>query len=241
MTARPALSVVVPALDEARTLPALLDALRRALGAPHEVIVADGGSADDTAAIARAAGARVVTGARGRGAQLAAGMDAARAPLLCALHADARPSPAALARLDALARAAAAGRLPDEAYAFRLAIDAPGVAYRAVEWGANARSRWLRLPYGDQGLVVTRAAYDAAGGYPRWPLMEDVALVRALGRVTRVRLLGESVAVSARRWERDGVARRTLANWRLLARWLLGAPPERLVAEYERTRAHPRK
>jgi rSAM/selenodomain-associated transferase 2 len=230
----PALSVVVPALDEARALPALLDALARGLRAPHEVVIADGGSADDTVALARAAGARVVASAPGRGRQLAAAVAAARAPLLCALHADARPSPAALARLDALAAATAAGRPPADAFAFRLAIDAPGAAFRLVERAANARSRWLRLPYGDQGLVMTRAAYDAAGGYPPWPLMEDVALVRALGRVARVRLLDAAVAVSARRWERDGVVRRTLANWRLLARWALGASPERLAAVYHR-------
>ena len=229
----PALSVVVPALDEARTLPALLDALARGVRAPHEVIVADGGSADGTAEVARAAGARVVTGGRGRGRQLAAAVAAARAPLLCAFHADARPSPRALEHLDALAVATAAGRPPAHAYAFRLAIDAPGAAFRAVERAANARSRWLRLPYGDQGLVVTRAAYDAAGGYPPWPLMEDVALVRALRRVTGVRLLDAEVTVSARRWRRDGVARRTLANWWLLARWWLGASPDRLAREYD--------
>jgi rSAM/selenodomain-associated transferase 2 len=231
-TGAPALSVVVPALDEARTLPALLDALRRGLRVPHEVIVADGGSADGTDAVARDAGARVVTGARGRGRQLAAAVAASRAPLLCALHADARPSPAALARLDALAAETAAGRPPAHAYAFRLAIDAPGAAFRVVERTANARSRWLALPYGDQGLVMTRAAYDAAGGYPPWPLMEDVALVRALARVTGVRLLDAAVTVSARRWQRDGVVRRTLANWRLLARYLLGASPERLARDY---------
>jgi rSAM/selenodomain-associated transferase 2 len=200
--ARPALSVVVPTLDEGGTLPGLLGTLAASLTAPYEVVVADGGSGDDTVAVAAAAGARVVTAPRGRGRQLAAGVAAARAPLLCALHADVRPTPRALALLDAIAHASAAGRPPADALAFRLAIDAPGLPFRLIEWGANLRSRWLRLPYGDQGLVVTRDVYDRAGGYPAWPLMEDVALVRALGRVAHVRLLPAAVIVSSRRGRR---------------------------------------
>lgn len=222
----PLLSVVVPTLNEASTLPRLLDDLRR-LTAPYEVVVADGGSADATLAAARAAGARVTVAAAGRGAQLRAGAAVARAELLCFLHADARLDAPAAAALDELARTRPAG-----AFAFRLAIDASGAAYRLVEWGANARSRWLRLPYGDQGLVVSSRDYAAVGGYPPWPLMEDVALVRALGRRGPVRVLPAGIRVSARRWERDGVLRRTFANWWLLARFVAGVPPARLARSY---------
>lgn len=220
------LSVIVPTLNEALALPALLGDLRR-LAMPHEIVVADGGSTDATREAALAWGARVVTTARGRGAQLAAGAAAAGGGLLCFLHADARLDARALQALEQLAREGAAG-----AYAFRLRIDGAARALRVVEWGANARSRWLGMPYGDQGLIVARASYDAAGGYPPWPLMEDVALVRALGRVTRVRLLDADVRASARRWERDGVLRRTLGNWWLLVRYLAGASPERLARAY---------
>lgn len=230
---RPLLSVVVPALDEAAALPALLAALRAGLPLAHEVVVADGGSADATADLARAAGARVIEAPRGRGRQLAAGADAAVADALWFLHADARPDARLLAEVATLADGHATERPLAAAWAGRLAIDAPGLAFRAVAAGANLRARMLGLPYGDQGLLVARAHYRAAGGFPAWPLMEDVALVRALrASGVPVRLLDGHVTVSARRWQRDGVARRTLGNWRLLARFLAGADPETLAGRY---------
>ena len=229
----PLLSVVVPALDEAATLPALLATLRAGLPLAHEVVVADGGSSDATRDLARTAGARVVEAPRGRGRQLAAGAEAAVADALWFLHADVRPDATLLAEVATLAAGHAAGHPLSAAWAGRLAIDAPGLAYRAVAAGTNLRSRVLGLPYGDQGLLVARAHYRAAGGFPAWPLMEDVALVQAL-RATGVpvRLLDGHVTVSARRWQRDGVARRTLSNWRLLARFLAGADPEALARRY---------
>ena len=209
-------------------LPGLLGDLLQLAGLHREVIVVDGGSTDDTVAVARAHSATVVDAPRGRGAQLRAGIATSRAPLLCTLHADVRLPPAALA---ALTRAA---HSPQQApFAFRLAIDAPGFAFRVVEAGANLRSRWLRLPYGDQGLVISRSLYDRAGGYPDVPLMEDVALALALKPLTPIRLLDQHVLVSARRWQRDGIVRRTARNLSLLARYLAGATPAELAAAYE--------
>ena len=232
-TVHPELSVVVPALNEAATLPALLATLAGGLPLPHEVVVADGGSTDGTAEVARARGSRTVVAPRGRGRQLGAGAHAARAEVLWFLHADARPDGAVLRQVAALAAGHAAGRAITGAHAARLAIDAPGLAYRIVEAGANLRSSLAALPYGDQGLLVTRAHYQAVGGDPAWPLMEDVALVRALRRAgVPIRLLDGRITVSARRWQRDGVVRRTLGNWRLLARFLAGADPEALAERY---------
>jgi rSAM/selenodomain-associated transferase 2 len=228
---RPTISVVVPAVNEAAALPGLLGDLA-GLALPRvEVVVADGGSTDDTPAVAAANGATVVTAERGRGHQLRAGVAAAGAPLLCFLHADVRLDGPALTALAALALDPTRW---SSAWAFRLRIDAAARAYRVVELGANLRSRVLALPYGDQGLVVARAAYDAVGGYPAVPLMEDVALVRALARRMPVRLLPAEVRVSARRWERDGVWRRSVRNLVILGRWLAGTSPERLVRVYER-------
>jgi rSAM/selenodomain-associated transferase 2 len=228
---KPHLSIVVPTLDEAATLPALLGDVAR-LACAHEVVVADGGSTDATRALAAAAGARVIEAPRGRGRQLRAGAAAASAPWLAFLHADVRLSAAAVAALDAVV----APRAPDAVYAFRLHIDAPGAAFRVVEAGANLRSRLLQLPYGDQGLVLPRARYEAAGGHPPIPLMEDVVLVRALARRARIRLLDASVTVSARRWLRDGVWRRSARNLVTLARWYGGADPSALAVAYERSR-----
>jgi rSAM/selenodomain-associated transferase 2 len=223
----PTLSVVVPTLNEAHTLPALLADLA-ALRLPHEVVVVDGGSADATAAIADAAGARIVRSAAGRGTQLRAGAAAARGRVLCFLHADARLPPDTRAALE---RVAGEGR-DGVAVAFTLRIAGAGWRYRFVEWGTERRSRLARLPYGDQGLVLTRTTYHDAGGFPDLPLMEDVALVRALAGRARVCVLPEPIVVSARRWERDGVLRRMLRNWTLLAAYLGGVPAARLARAY---------
>jgi rSAM/selenodomain-associated transferase 2 len=232
---RPPLSIVVPALNEAQGLPTLLSTLAGGVALPYEVVVADGGSTDGTPDAARAAGARTIAAARGRGRQLGAGAAEAMGEVLWFLHADARPDERLMREVADLAAGHASGTPLRAAHSARLVIDAPGAAYRLVETGANLRSRLASLPYGDQGLLVSRAHYDAVGGHPAWPLMEDVALVRALRRGgVPVRLLGGTITVSARRWQRDGVLRRTLGNWGLLARYLAGASPEELAREYRR-------
>jgi rSAM/selenodomain-associated transferase 2 len=223
---RPLLSVIIPTLDEEAALGGVLSDLE-SLTVSREVIVADGGSSDLTPDVARAAGGRVVTSGRGRGLQLRAGAAVAQAPMLLFLHADARLDGEAIALLDEIAIAR-----PPCAMAFRLRIDARGFAYRLIEWGTNLRTRLAKLPYGDQGLVVRREDYARAGGYPDLPLMEDVALVRSLRRITPVHLLDAAVTVSPRRWRREGPLRRMLRNWILLVRFLAGTPAEKLAEHY---------
>ena len=227
MTA-PALSILVPMLDEAESIGALLDDLQ-GLTVAYEIIVADGGSSDDGVAIAAGMGAVVVHARRGRGSQLRAGAALATAPVLCVLHADVRLPPATVRALGDIAR-----RGSPCAQAFRLRIDARGLAYHLVEAGANLRSRGFDLPYGDQGLVVDLATYVAAGGFADVPIMEDVLLVRALGKHGGVMLRREVIVASARRWQRDGVWRRSATNLSLLLRFLLGASPRDLARRYER-------
>lgn len=222
-----ALSIVIPTLDEARTLAGLLDDLAT-LRVRHEVIVVDGGSTDATIAVAERGNARLVRTRRGRGTQLRAGAAAATGATLCFVHADVRLPVAARDALESLATGGRAG-----AWAFRLRIDGRRWAYRLVEWGANARSSLLALPYGDQGLVIPRALYERVGGYADVPLMEDVLLARALRAVGGVQLLRAAVVVSARRWERDGVLRRSIRNLWLLVRFLTGDSPSRLASAYE--------
>jgi hypothetical protein len=155
------------------------------------------------------------------------GAAAARGAVLCFLHADVRLPRETLVALDRLARHGSPG-----AVAFRLRIDGARWSYRVVEWGANLRSRMLGLPYGDQGLVVSRSTYDRVGGCADVPLMEDVLLARALRKAGGVTLGREHVVASARRWQRDGVWRRSVSNLILLARFLLGAEPETLARRY---------
>jgi hypothetical protein len=228
------LSIVIPTLNEATTLPALLadlDTVLPGAESPIELVVADGGSADETAPLAAAAGARLVVAPRGRGSQLRAGVQASRGEVIAAFHADVRIPRAA----GQLLRAAALGdrRFTSTAWAFRLSIASAGLSFRLIESGANLRSRALGLPYGDQGLIIPRLLYDRAGGYPDVPLMEDVALASALRRLRApIRLLPAEISVSPRRWQRDGVWRRTARNLYVLGQYLAGASPERLLRIY---------
>lgn len=224
------ISVVIPTLNAAAALGPTLAALVPAAvdGLVKEVVVADGGSTDDTLAAAEEAGARIVRAERGRGRQLAAGCATARAPWLLALHADTR-----LAREWAPVAARHMPERPDRAGWFRFKLDDPAPVARAWEAGVALRSRVLARPYGDQGLLISRRLYDAVGGYPPWSLMEDVEIVRRLGR-GRLSPLAADAVTSADRYRRDGYLWRSLRNWALVARWRLGADPERLARDYGR-------
>jgi len=222
------LSIIIPSLDAAADLPLCLESLMPGLeaGLIREVILVDGGSGDATAAIAEAAGAQVIVSAPGRAAQLRAGAAAARGEWLLFLHAD-----TALSR-DWPERAAAhmAAR-PGLAAAFRLKFRSDARAARWLEGRANRRARWLGLPYGDQGLLLSRTLYAEVGGYPEAAFMEDVMIVRALGR-SRIVILDAEARTSAAKYERDGWRRRAWHNGLLLARFLMGASPEKLARQY---------
>lgn len=223
------ISVVIPTLNAERSLAPCLAALGEAVLEPllTEVIFADGGSADDTREIAEATGARFVEAPKGRGPQLRAGAEAARGEWLLFLHADTALSEGwtAAARRHIAAGGAKAGW-------FRLSFDAPGAAPRLVAAWANLRSR-LGLPYGDQGLLIHRALYRTVGGHPPVPLMEDVALARALGRA-RLAPLGATAVTSADKYRRNGWMRQGARNLTTLARYGLGASPEALARSYYR-------
>lgn len=221
-------SVVIPTLEAADGIGPCLGALGEGVaGLIREVILADGGSTDAIAAVADATGARLVTAPRGRGAQLAAGARAARGEWLLFLHAD-----TVLAQGWSLAagRHMAAGA--DRAGCFRLAFGSKHPMARVTAAWANLRSRVLRLPYGDQGLLIARTLYEQVGGYPEIPLMEDVALARRLGR--RLVTMDAVAVTSAERYMRDGWLRRGTRNLSTLALWFAGASPERLAERYRR-------
>jgi rSAM/selenodomain-associated transferase 2 len=217
----PSISVVIPALDEEPSVAASIRSVREAT----EVIVVDGGSRDRTAAVAEAEGARVLSSAPGRGAQLDLGARAARGDWLVFLHADTRLEPGWAEALPALGPEVVGG-------AFRLAIDSPRGAYRAIERMVRARVRLLRLPYGDQAIFARRESYARAGGFPHQPLMEDVAFVRRLGALGPLAFPAVRAWTSPRRWERRGVLAATARNWLLITLYALGQPPERLARLY---------
>lgn len=220
------IAVVIPTLNAARTLQATLAGLRHAA----EVIVIDGGSTDGSPGVAARAGATVVNSLAGRGRQLALGAQRARAPWLLFLHADTCLDAQAWSALaDYVARPDAAAR----AAVFRLRLDDPAWQARILEFGVKLRVATLALPYGDQGLLIHRSLYAAVGGFSPLPLMEDVDLVRRLGR-RRLRLLPGSAVTSAERWRRRGWLRQSLLNLRCLALFLLGMPADRIARLYDR-------
>jgi rSAM/selenodomain-associated transferase 2 len=219
------LSVVIPALDAAATLPSCLASLA---GAADEIVLADGGSRDATVRLAEAAGARVIVSPKGRGLQLAAGAEAANGDWLLFLHADTVPDPGWREAVNAHIQ-----RRPNHAACFRFRLDDPAWQARLIEHGVAARVRLLGLPYGDQGLLMPAALYRRLGGYRPWPLMEDVDLVRRIGR-RRLHLLAADAVTSAERWRRGGWFRRSARNLLMLGLYGLGVSPERLAARYRR-------
>jgi rSAM/selenodomain-associated transferase 2 len=215
------ISAVVPTLNAAHHLPACLEAL----SAADEVVVADGGSSDATQAIARSGGARLVEGPPGRGLQLAAGAAAARGDVLVFVHADTRLSAewVELVRIHA-----AQSSLPA---CFRLRLDDPAWQARIIEHGVAVRTRLLGLPYGDQGLVIRRDAYERSGGFRPLPLMEDVDLLRRTGRPI---MFNADALTSAERWRKDGWLRRSSRNLACLALWKLGLSAHHVAALYDK-------
>lgn len=227
------LSVIIPTLDAARHLPATLNALSGdaatpMLAAAVEIVVADGGSTDGTPAVAAEAGARVIAAPRGRGPQLAAGAAAASGDWLLFLHADSRP--AAGWRAAVADFAGDPGNRQRAGY-FRFRLDDDHPAARRLEALVAWRNRVLALPYGDQGLLLSQAFYRSLGGFPPLPLMEDVALVRRIGR-RRLVALDVTVVTSADRYRRDGWLRRPLRNALCLGLYRLGVPPRHIVRLY---------
>lgn len=221
------ISVVIPTLNAAETLSQLLAAVHAA-AIVKEVIVADGGSCDETVCLARSERAAVVQAARGRGNQLAAGAAAASADWLLFLHADCRLEPGWEGAVGAFV---AASEATARAGYFDLALDDPAPAARRVERIVAWRCRFLALPYGDQGLLIARRLYDAIGGFAPLPLMEDVDLVRRLGRRRLARIGGRCLA-SARRYRRDGYWRRPLCNLFCLSLYFAGVPPRWIARLY---------
>jgi rSAM/selenodomain-associated transferase 2 len=217
------LSIVVPVLQEAGNLEHLLPALCGHCP-PVEIIVADGGSDDGTPdVVARWPGVRLVSSDPGRARQMNAGARAALGDVLLFLHADTRPPPGfPLLVVRALADPTVVGGH------FDVQFDNRRWPFRVIAWFMNTRSRWSGIATGDQALFVRRAVFEAVGGYPDIPLMEDVELSRRLKRTGRVACLGTRATTAARKWEREGVARTVGLMWALRFLHFCGVSPSRL-------------
>jgi rSAM/selenodomain-associated transferase 2 len=227
------ISVVVPSLNAEADLPHSLSALIPAAmeGVVREVVIADGGSSDASAEIADAAGAAFLKAGRGRGQQLAAGAAAAKGPWLLFLHADTVLEEGWEREASAFIRGIERGETEDGAAVFRFGLDDKGVKPALLTLGVGLRCRLLRMPYGDQGLLISKRLYDRIGGFRPLTLMEDVDLVRRLGR-RRIHLLRSRAVTSARRYRAEGYFRRMLRNLTCLSLYYLRVPTSVLTRLY---------
>lgn len=211
-------SVIIPALNEGENLTRLIPLLLRER--PREILVVDGGSHDDTVAVAEASGVRVIRAEQGRGSQMNAGAHEAVGEFLLFLHADTTPPegwPALIAET-LVQPGIAAG-----AFSFELAEPVRGK--RIMEWLVALRCRLFGTPYGDQGLFVRKRLFHALGGFPGWPILEDLEFVKRLGKIGKVVVTEEKALTSARRWRTRGVFRTFLAHQAILVGYKLGFEP----------------
>jgi rSAM/selenodomain-associated transferase 2 len=219
------LSIIVPALNEAGGIADTLAPLAQLRERGHEVIVADGGSADETAAIAARLADRVLAAPRGRARQMNAGAAVATGEALLFLHADTQLPPQA----DGLVRAALARRAWGR---FDVRIQGRSRLLAAVACAMNLRSRLTGIATGDQAIFVRGDAFRRAGGYPEIALMEDIAFSRRMKRISPPACLRERVATSGRRWDANGALRTILLMGWLRLAYFLGARPEALARRY---------
>lgn len=221
----PKISVVIPALNEER---AVGTAVSTALAGFHvEAIVVDGGSLDDTRRKATQEGAKLLSTARGRAQQMNCGAKAATGEILLFLHADSELPPA----WDRHVREVM--KHPETVLGyFRFAIDGDFPGKRLIKLGTNLRSRLLKSPYGDQGLFLRRNDFDALGGFPEIPILEDISLVRQAGKRGNIRCANAELLTSGRRWIQHGAVRTTVMNQAVLAAAWLGADLRNLRAAY---------
>jgi rSAM/selenodomain-associated transferase 2 len=220
------ISVIIPALNEAAQIESTLRFARDPNAS--EIIVVDGGSRDQTPALARLWADRVIDAPAGRASQMNAGARKATGSVLLFLHADTLLPGGWGDRVEAAIGAGAiAGR-------FDVTLGGASPLLRIVGWAMNLRSRWTGIATGDQAIFVRRDVFERIGGYPELPLLEDIALTSALRRIGRTAALRERVVTSARRWEKHGPLRTIALMWWIRLAYFLGVPPDRLARRYAR-------
>jgi rSAM/selenodomain-associated transferase 2 len=221
------LSIIIPCLNEAAEIVTALAALAPMRDRGAEVIVVDGGSADETVALAHSQSDVVVVTEPGRARQMNVGAARARGQVLLFLHADSHLPPRAdeLICVGLAAKRRSWGR-------FDVTISGRHPLLRVIAISMNARSRWTGIATGDQAIFVTRSLFERAGRFPEISLMEDIALTTTLKRFGPPLCLSQPLVTSGRRWEKHGVLRTVLLMWKLRLAYWLGANPDALASRY---------
>lgn len=229
MASSPSLSIIVPTLDEAEGIEAHLASLLGYWVSGCEIVVADGGSEDATALLATPLASRVIVSPPGRARQMNAGARASRGERLLFLHADTYLPKRADRLIDKALARRCWGR-------FDICLEGRSPWLRLVALGMNLRSRLTGIATGDQALFMTREAFEAVGGFPEQPLMEDIEMSRRLKRLSRPACLRARVTSSARRWERNGVWRTVVLMWWLRYQYWRGVDSRKLARAYRDVR-----
>lgn len=219
------ISIIIPTLNESKNIKATLDSTQAARNV--EVIVVDGGSEDNTIDIAESLGVKVIAGYQNRACQMNAGAMNATGDILLFLHADTLLP----VNFDAMIRNAL--QQPQiVAGAFALRINSPQAGLRLVEWGVKWRSKWLQMPYGDQGIFITKEKFHDVGGFPELPIMEDFELIRHLKTAGKIAFVPVPVITSPRRWLKKGILQTTLINQFVIIAYFLGVSPQKIRSWY---------
>jgi rSAM/selenodomain-associated transferase 2 len=221
------ISVVMPVLNEGKTLNRSLQALR--LSDDEEVLIVDGGSTDDTVSIARQFTKKVFIAQKGRALQMNLGAEEAEGSMILFLHADCILPERGfeIIRRTLLRDGVSAG-------AFDLSIDHTGFQYRIIECGANLRSHVTRIPYGDQGIFMKKDVFERMGGFADIPLMEDIEISRRLKRIGTIVFIGDPIKTSPRRWTREGPLYTTVRDWIIAISYaVFRTSPDKLIKYYK--------
>ena len=223
------ISVIIPTLNEELTLEKSLISARNSRDV--EIIVSDGGSLDSTHTIAEQLADKVLSSPAGRGVQMNRGTDASSGDILLFLHADSILPKG----WDDLVRETLNDiRIAGGAFSF--ALSRRSLPFSFISFMANFRSRFFKLPYGDQAIFVRRDIFEKLGGFREIPIMEDLELVKGIGRCGTVKILNLPVITSSRRWDKEGWIKTTVRNQLLLFLYHLGVSPERLYRFYQAIR-----
>ena len=221
------ISIIIPTINEANNLPLLLSDLST-IHKDGEIIIVDCGSKDKTIDIANIYGAKVfISRERNRGLQLDIGAANSKGDWLIFLHADTRLTHDWFRKINSVLKGD-----NNYIYYFKFKINNKRIIFRALEFLVNLRSKYFKMPYGDQGLIIHRTTYFENNGFRKIPLMEDLDFLRRLNNKKILKQLNLPIFISSRKWERTNIFYQAFRNWNFRRRWLRGESAQSIYSDY---------